>query len=463
MAMNEGFEIDGKFYDVNEIRSLIDVEIENESAIAAVNQIAEVAESRGKALDAIAAQLGIVLTGETEEEIHEAIEELQNSLSASRKMAEQGISSYQSLLKRYKENQEAKDTLLSEIADLKSQHKTDSESLRAIADQLDLDRFDDEQVALKIGELQNLGNSEAKINPLGDLHKRLAIALNLGNVFDDDDVLEAIAVIKKHNLAYTNIIRQTEFALKIKEGSFSYVDGCGFISTLVSFRENILKALNISPSYYVTNDQGSVLDAIANLKHSLQLSQNEVDELQKQDDSLDIRELQSECDYYRGILDKLCDRGNFDSIEALEQFTNAGMYEPRTELRQQLAESQAKTLKYMNRIVELENEVRSLNRSATIFRDTVFAYLNLEFSGDWSKDTGRASGAIDRLNRFNNKITEEIEELRSLKEPLPDGDRLLFENCLKDDLQVRIDKESLPDSDRLSNPELIQIIRSLLK
>lgn len=167
--------------------------------------------------------------------------------------------------------------------------------------------------------------------------------------------------MSKDQLAIENMelkaqLHEIKTALGITQNCGSESTPLQRIAAFNRMREIVRDALGIYGEYFVSNEADSMLRAIANLKHSLQLSQNEVKELQ----SPDRDELQSERDYYRGILDKLCDRGNFDSIEALEQFTDAGMYEPRTELRQKLAESQAKTLKYMCRIVELEREVRSL-------------------------------------------------------------------------------------------------------
>lgn len=131
----------------------------------------------------------------------------------------------------------------------------------------------------------------------------------------------------------------------------------------------------------------TLLGAIANLKHSLELSQKEVEALQKSrqredhwrekynelqvlydqawQDS-DLSELRSERDYYRSILDNLCDRLNVPNIEALE---HAAKYQEmdldftaqyNDDLRGKLVTSQAMNLGYLNRIVELENEVRSL-------------------------------------------------------------------------------------------------------
>lgn len=155
----------------------------------------------------------------------------------------------------------------------------------------------------------------------------------------------------------------------------------------------------------------TLLGAIANLRHSLELSQKEVEALQKSrqredhwrekydelqvlydqawQDS-DLSELRSERDYCRGILNKLCDRLNVPNIEALE---HAAKYQEMDldftaqhseDLRGKLVTSQATNLRYLNRIVELESEVLSL-------------------------------------------------------------------------------KEPLPESDRLTNAELIQIVRSLIK
>lgn len=304
------------------------------------------------------------------------------------------------------------------IADLRTRVEANTETnelIAAIAVELNLSgEFESADVLQQVKELR-LTRDTALICARNKNSSLEAISAQLGIKYngETEEIHEAIAKLKNQNLGYENIIRQTEFALKIKEDSFSYVDGCGFISTLVSFRENILKALNISPSYYVTNDQGSALEAIANLKHSLQLSQNEVKELQEKvaipdswksepityfrsildklcdrlslhkangyelldscvsklvDEVCEVKDLRSERDYYRGILDKLCDRGNFASIEALEKFVGGEIYSPFTitdqlnygRLRDELAQSQATSLKYMNRIVELENEVRSL-------------------------------------------------------------------------------------------------------
>ena len=90
------------------------------------------------------------------------------------------------------------------------------------------------------------------------------------------------------------------------------------------------------------------------------------DQLQSDLINTDIGELRSERDYYRGILDKLCDRLNVPNIEALE---HAAKYQEmdldftaqyNDDLRGKLVTSQAMNLGYLNRIVELENEVRSL-------------------------------------------------------------------------------------------------------
>ena len=81
------------------------------------------------------------------------------------------------------------------------------------------------------------------------------------------------------------------------------------------------------------------------------------------------------------------------------------------DLRGKLATSQANNLKYMNRIVELENEVRSLNEPVNA--------------------VGQGDDHVDSLRYFVDAFKP---------------------NALKNF-----------DSDRLSNPELIQIIRSLLK
>jgi hypothetical protein len=70
-----------------------------------------------------------------------------------------------------------------------------------------------------------------------------------------------------------------------------------------------------------------------------------------------------ERDHYRDILDKLCDRLNVSNIEALE---HAAKYQEMDldftaqhseDLRGKLVSSQAMNLTYLNRIVELENEV----------------------------------------------------------------------------------------------------------
>lgn len=183
---------------------------------------------------------------------------------------------------------------------LKSNYSTANESLRNVADRLMLDRFEDELVAYRIEQLINGADVAAKQDLLSVAH-----SLELG-YFNKDEVL------------------------------------C----------------------------------AIANLKHSLQLSQNEIDELQEkaaiadqlQSDLIntDIGEIRSERDYYRGILDKLCDRLNVPNIEALE---HAAKYQEmdldftaqyNDDLRGKLVTSQAMNLGYLNRIVELENEVRSL-------------------------------------------------------------------------------------------------------
>jgi len=261
--------------------AIAELKLQNQANANMAEHAIAASKNSTQSIEAIAAQLGIDFNGNTEQ-IHEAITDLKTNLSIA------------------------------------------NESLRGIADRLDLDRFDDEQVAAQIEELKDGADPVAK----QDL---LAIAHSL-------------------ELGYFN-------------------------------REEALAA-------------------IANLKHSLQLSQKEVDELQEKAaiaDELqsalintDFGELRSERDYYRGILGKLCDRLNTPDIEALEhiaihqEMSLDFIDQHNDDLREKLAASQATNLKYMNRIVDLENELRSL-------------------------------------------------------------------------------KEPLPESDRLSNAELIQIVRSLLK
>ena len=80
----------------------------------------------------------------------------------------------------------------------------------------------------------------------------------------------------------------------------------------------------------------------------------------------DFGELRSERDYYRGILDKLCDRLNVKDIEELEhvaKYQEMGLdfaSQHNEELLEQLANSQAMELKHTGRIFDLERRVRSL-------------------------------------------------------------------------------------------------------
>ena len=82
----------------------------------------------------------------------------------------------------------------------------------------------------------------------------------------------------------------------------------------------------------------------------------------------DLGEIRSERDYYRVILDKLCDRLNIKDIESLEHVAKYQEIEldytsqHNEELQEQLANSQAAELKYTGRIFELERKVRSLER-----------------------------------------------------------------------------------------------------
>lgn len=181
-----------------------------------------------------------------------------------------------------------------------------------------------------------------------------AIAEMLGIKFtgNTDDIYEAIAHLKESNL---KMLKDRAKPAKIN-----------ILPHLLA------EALNLDNEF----DDDGILNAIANLKHSLELSQNEVEDLREKSaiaDQLqadlahtDIGELRSERNYYRVILDKLCDRLNIADIESLEY---AAKYQEmdldftaqhNDDLREKLVTSQAMALKYMKRIVELENEVRSL-------------------------------------------------------------------------------------------------------
>jgi hypothetical protein len=115
-------------------------------------------------------------------------------------------------------------------------------------------------------------------------------------------------------------------------------------------------------------------------------------------------------------------------------------------LAQQLAESQATSYKYVGRIVELENELRSLKELANGLQEKLIATKVM---------------ASKRLSR----IAELEDKSRSLQEPVNTvgcGDDHV------DSLRYFVDAfkpNALKnfDSDRLTTPELIQIIRSLLK
>jgi hypothetical protein len=165
----------------------------------------------------------------------------------------------------------------------------------------------------------------------------------------------------------------------------------------------------------------------------------------------DRDELQSERDYYRGILDKLCDRLKVVDIEALEHvakyqemsldFTS----QHNDNLAQQLAESQATSYKYVGRIVELENELRSLKELANGLQEKLIATKVM---------------ASKRLSR----IAELEDKSRSLQEPVNIGcgdDHVDSLRYFVDAFKPNALKNF--DSDRLTTPELIQIIRSLLK
>jgi len=304
------------------------------------------AKNKNSSLEAIAEQLGITFTGNTDD-IYEAIADLKNSLDASRKMAEQGISSYQSLLKRF--NQEV----------------TQSDSVA--------------------------NKSEARINPLGNLTKRLADALNLGNVFGDDDVLDAIANLKHSLQLSQNEVRELQEKTAIPES---------WKSEPISYFRSILDKLCDRLSLHRANGYELLDGCVSQL----------VDEV------CEVKDLRSERDHYRNILDKLCDRLKAQDIEALEHVAKSQemsldfIDQHNDDLRKKLVESQAMSLKYMNRIVELEREVRSLQEP-----------VNTVGCGD---------DHVDSLRYFADAFKP---------------------NALKNF-----------DSDRLSNPELVQIIRSLL-
>jgi hypothetical protein len=262
-------------------------------------------------------------------------------------MAEQGISSYQSLLKRF--NQEA----------------TQSDSVA--------------------------NKSEARINPLGNLTKRLAEALNLGNVFGEDDVLEAIA-----NLKHSLQLSQNEVDELLRMGTLEQLAVYrGILDPLADY-------LGVKQWQY-----DLMRERVGGLLAERRKTSQE---------NSDRDELQSERDYYRGILDTLCDRLKAQDIEALEHVAKSQemsldfIDQHNDDLRKKLVESQAMSLKYMNRIVELEREVRSLQEP-----------VNTVGCGD---------DHVDSLRYFVDAFKP---------------------NALKNF-----------DSDRLSNPELIQIIRALL-
>lgn len=96
-------------------------------------------------------------------------------------------------------------------------------------------------------------------------------------------------------------------------------------------------------------DLTTILQAIADLK-----------------DKAGFNELRSERDYYRDILDKLCDRLNAPNIEALEHIAKYQEMDldftsqHNEDLRGKLVDSQALNLRHLNRIIELESEVRSI-------------------------------------------------------------------------------------------------------
>ena len=133
----------------------------------------------------------------------------------------------------------------------------------------------------------------------------------------------------------------------------------------------------------------------------------------------------------------------YEAIKELQVFDFTSQHNDN--LAQQLAESQATSYKYVGRIVELENELRSLKELANGLQEKLIATKVM---------------ASKRLSR----IAELEDKSRSLQEPVNIGcgdDHVDSLRYFVDAFKPNALKNF--DSDRLTTPELIQIIRSLLK
>jgi|GEM_PF-3676174 len=125
--------------------------------------------------------------------------------------------------------------------------------------------------------------------------------------------------------------------------------------------DQLIEAIAAQLGIDFTGDTNEIHSAIADLK-------SVAHQLQSDAINTNIGELRSERDYYRGILDKLCDRLNVKDIEELEhvaihqEMSLNFIDQHNDELQEQLANSQAMELKHTGRIFELERRVRSLER-----------------------------------------------------------------------------------------------------
>jgi hypothetical protein len=256
---------------------------------------------------------------------------------------------------------------------------------------------------------------------------QIAAALGLTQNKDLGAILEAIADLKDKA---TKAVECTQFGIEVLKEKVELINVIAVELNLSGDFEDadVLRQVKAERqakecAMLAARERGEALDAIANQLgfntfHAEQVS-GWIKNLQGKAaiiDYTDFTELRSERDYYRGILDKLCDRLKVVDIEALEHVVKHQemsidfTLQHNDDLQEKFIAAKVMASKRLSRIVELEDELRSLQEPVNI---------------------GCGDDHVDSLRYFVDAFKP---------------------NALKNF-----------DSDRLTTPELIQIIRSLLK
>ena len=401
----------------------------------------EALKKKVEILDAIAAQLGVEFTGNTEQ-IHKAIANLKHSLQLSQNEA---------------------------------------------------DELREKTVVQRVGE---------------------ALGFSPTAPFDTETIcIAASSILRLKNELQATVSHQSRRILELESCLGDISDLLGFNRFHAGQISDQLK--NLQEKAAIADQIQSELKAIA--QHLLIKFTGDINEIHAAITDLikyslrdsDRDELNSERSYYREILDKLCDRLGVDTIEELEDLaTNKiDLYfrSPQSkDLHNRLAESQATSYKYVGRIIELENELRSLNdpevyASKIEYRKylseiaeilgvnyNAFKYEDLPRRVEaWAEGHRNVYQLIEDLREqlascravnlhYMNHIVALENEARSLKEPVNTvgrGDRHEYKIKFLENgeiLRVELD-EPFPDevqgvgSDRLTPNELVQVIRALLK